>query len=375
MSETAEKTRALRLVRLKASLEKRVENPNAAIEALISELEVGDSQVALWEALHAAATRDGTEDALGAAYVKTASSQRISRLSAQAACAFLMHAADYLQGVRGDVATAEGMLERAFTISPGHKDAFARLERRLDTADDPRRVLSVYAKAAAAPPIAAATLATKAMHKLVMLKEDAPLSDEACKELVVLAQDNPKLLPALLTHCRLTRRPALACQVIELALENPTLGDEDALQLRRRLLELYLGEAALPQNAIAHVEELLRVDPADANARKVAERLLGVREIASRAASVLTLARRNSQQPAGPRSSPPQSPSRPPAPRSGPPPAPSQPPGTRSAPPPAASVPPPLPRSVPPQPPTIRSSPPQAPALPPQRPPEPTEPD
>ncbi len=367
LSETAEKARALRLTRLRAQLTTRVDNPNAAIEALISELEVGDEQPTLWEALHAAASRDGTEEVLGAAYVKTAGSQRLSRLAPEAATAFLMHAADYMQGVRGDTATAETFLERVLKVAPSHKDAFARLERRLETAEDPRRALVVYANAAAAPPIAAATLATKAMHKLVLLKADSPLAEDACKKLVVLAQDNPRLLPALEAHCKLTKRSALAAACIEVALENPTLTNEDALLLRRRLLDLYLGDAGLPQNAIIHVEALLTADATDTGARKVAEKLLSVRDVASRAASALTLARRNSQPPPGPRSSPPGSPSRPPAPRSGFPPAGSQPPGPpRSVPPPNLSS---TPRSVPPLPPTLRSAPPQPPAQAPLPPP------
>ncbi len=360
-SETVEKARALRLTRLRAQLTTRVDNPNAAIEALISELEVGDEQPALWEALHAAASRDGTEEALGAAYVKTAGSQRLSRLAPEAATAFLMHAADYFQGVRGDTATAETFLERVLKVAPSHKDAFARLERRLESADDPRRALVVYANAAAAPPIAAATLATKAMHKLVLLKADSPLAEDACKSLVVLAQDNPRLLPALEAHCKLTKRSALAAACIEIALENPTLTNEDALVLRRRLLDLYLGDAGLPQNAIVHVEALLTADATDTGARKVAEKLLSVRDVASRAASALTLARRNSQPP-GPRSNPPGSPSRPPPARSGFPPSASQPPGPpRSVPPPSLSS---TPRSVPPLPPTLRSAPPQVPPPP-----------
>ncbi len=340
----------MRLTRLRAQLTTRVDNPNAAIEALISELEVGAAQPELWEALHAAASRDRTEEALGAAYVKTAGSQRLARLAPEAATAFLMHAVDCMQGVRGDTATAETFLERVLKVAPSHPDAFARLERRLDTAEDPRRALVVYANAAATPPIAAATLATKAMHRLVMLKSDAPLAEDACRKLTVLAQDNPRLLPALEAHCKLTRRPALAAECIELALENPTLKDEDAPALRHRLLDLYVGEAALPQNAISHVEALLTADATDTDARKVAEKLLSVREVASRAASALTLARRNSQAPLAPRSNPPVAPSRPPGPRSVPPPGGSQAPATSS-----------VPRSVPPLPPALRSAPPQPP--------------
>jgi tetratricopeptide (TPR) repeat protein len=295
--DVGDKAHAQRLSRLRTWLATRVDNPHAALEVLISELEAGASQADLWAALHAAATRDRAEETLASAYAKMASSQRVARLPADAAAAFFMHAADYAQSVRLGSASEEAFLERVLRLLPSHPDAFARFERRLDSDSDPRRALALYANAAAAPPIAPATLAMKAMHKVVMLKEDAPLADDACRKLVMLAADNPRLLRALDAHCRLTKRFALACEVIERALENAMLPYDDALALRRRLLLLYTGEAALPHRAIEHVEELLRAEPTDADARRVAERLLGVREVASRAASALAVARRNSQPP------------------------------------------------------------------------------
>lgn len=293
MSETADKARAQRIARLKTTLETKLDQPPAAIEALLLELEAGESQPELWEQLHAAAARDGVEQALGAAYAKVAGSQRMTRVEPRARAEFYLHVADYFQGVLGDAATCESYLEKVAQTVPGHPIAYARLEPRVEAAADPRRALELYASAAASPPIAPATLAVKAMNRLLLLPAKQPLADDACKKLVELVPAVPRLLNALEGHCRLTQRPALAAWLIEAALLDPSLPSPIVVEQRTRVIDLYMGDAANPAAAIDHVEDLLQRDPGDAAVRKVAERLLGVNEVASRAAAALALARRS----------------------------------------------------------------------------------
>lgn len=293
MSDTADKARAQRLARLKTTLETKLDQPPAAIEALLLELEAGESQTELWEQLHAAAARDGAEQALGAAYTKVAGSQRMNRVEPKARAEFYLHVADYFQGVLGDAATCESYLEKVAQTVPGHPIAYARLEPRVEAAPDPRRALELYASAASAPPIAPATLAVKAMNRLLLLPAKQPLADDACKKLVELVPAVPRLLNALEGHCRATQRPALAAWLIEAALLDPSLPSPIVVEQRARLIDLYMGDAANPAAAIDHVEDLLMRDPGDAAVRKVAERLLGVNEVASRAAAALAQARRS----------------------------------------------------------------------------------
>ncbi len=293
MSDTAEKARALRVSRLKNMIENKLDQPPAAIEALLMELEAGESQLELWEGLHAAAARDGLEQALGAAYQKVASSQRMNRVEPKARAEFYLHVADYFQGVLGDATTCEAYLEKVAQAIPGHPDAFARLEPRVEAAQDPRRALELYASAAAAPPIAPATLAVKAMNRVLILSAKQPLSDDACKKLVELVPAVPRLLHALDGHCCASGRPALAAHLIESALLDPSLPGPIVVEQRHRLVELYLGDAAAPASAIDHVEDLLARDPGDAVAKKAAEKLVSVREVASRAAAAIAAARRS----------------------------------------------------------------------------------
>jgi tetratricopeptide (TPR) repeat protein len=298
----SEKRRAERVQRLRTILEQRLDNPIAVLDALLSEAAEGDTRPDLWEQLHAAAARDGGEAALGDAYTKCVNGPRMPRLAPGAQAEVLMHAADFCQGVRGNHKAAEAFLERVLALVPGHPDAFARLERRLEKALDARRLVELYASIASAPPRAISVLATQVYNRVLQLGPKDALPDAACKALVALVPTNPRLLDALEAHCRATRRPALACALIEQALAEDEPSDALTLQRTHRLLELYLAEAGIPTEAIVHVERLLERDPTDAHALKAGEKLLSKREVASRAAAALQAARnaRKSVRPAPP---------------------------------------------------------------------------
>jgi hypothetical protein len=114
--------------------------------------------------------------------------------------------------------------------------------------------------------------------------------------LVVLAPVNTRLLDGLESHCRATKRPTLATAILEQALTDPALADDDIVKYRRRLVELHIGEANTPESAMAHVESLAEHDPTDEVARRAAERLLGTPAVGSRAAAVLQTLRRLARQ-------------------------------------------------------------------------------
>jgi hypothetical protein len=296
MPATSEKARTQRLDRLRQTLETRLENPAAALEALMAELATSEPQTALWEGLHAAAVRDGKEQELATAYQKVAVGRRLQQLEPWAQRDILMHAADYFQGVLGDPGGAENFLERALVVAPDHADAFARLERRFVAAGDERRLVELYALVAAAQSTPTNDLATKALNKIVPLPASVPISEEACVRLAALAPTHPAVLGALEAHCLKTERLALACRLIEQALADARLPKAVAIVQRRRLIELYL-KGTDPSRAISHVEELLNEDANDAVGREGAERLLSIRELAPRAAAALHKARRLSRAP------------------------------------------------------------------------------
>jgi hypothetical protein len=288
----AEKTRVQRIQRLTKALTGRLEDPLPAVDALMAELAEGSPHAELWEQLHAAAARDGKEAALADAYKKCTDGPRMKRLPPEAQVAALMRAADYFQGMLGDGAAAEAFLERVSAIQPEHAEAFSRLEKRYEKALDATRLLELYAKVAHAPPRPVALLANQAYTRALQLSPKTPLSEAAAKRLVALVPTNPKLLDALDTHCCATKRHALACVLIEQAIAAPGAPPELLLQRRKRVMQLYVGDAATPDLAMPHVEAILANDPADTNAFEIGEKLLSARTVASRAASALREARR-----------------------------------------------------------------------------------
>lgn len=294
----AEKARSQRVTRLKAMLEERLETPILAVDALMAELGEGEAHPDMWEQLHASAARDKMEAELAEAYARSAVGARMRRLSAAAQAHFLMHAADYTQGVMGDPEKAAGYLERVLAVMPTHAEAFHRLERRLEKLLDSRRLLDLYASVAFAPPKPANVLATQAFNRVLQLTpKDPPLSDDVVKQLVPLAPANPRLIDALEGHCKTTKRPALAQAMFELAIASKdSAGVSEAILVtwRQRVIDLYMADAtpAIQAKAMPHVEDLLKRNSNDTLAYKACERLLSNREVASRAAATLQAARK-----------------------------------------------------------------------------------
>jgi tetratricopeptide (TPR) repeat protein len=297
MSDNADKARTIRLERLRAMVDKHLDHAPAAVEALMSELKIGEAQPELWEQLHAAAVRDDQELELAEAYRKIAVDRRLKQLPPSVRTDLLMHAADFSQGALGDWDGAEGYLRNVLEIAPDHTEAFARLERHFEAAGDKLELIELYATVAATPPKPPEDLARRAVNEIAQFAAKVRLSDEACKRLMVFMPASTAILGVLDAHCQKTGRAVLACALIEEAIEKHGLSDARVLEQRRRLIELYMGDAAAPEKAISHIEDLLRRDPNDAQARDAGRHLLSNNAVATRAAEALQAARRKSQSP------------------------------------------------------------------------------
>jgi len=297
MSDPTEKARSLRLERLQSMLDKQLSQPPAALEALLSELRIGEAQPQLWEGLHAAAARDGKEPDLAAAYRKFATDRRLKQLPPAVQAEVLIHAADFFQGVVGDPESSEVCLRNVLEVTPHHVEAFRRLERKYEAASDDLKLVELYAMVASTPPNPPDEMARRAINIIALLSAKAPVSDDACKKLLALLPSSASLLSILEAHCQKTDRVGLACALLEQGIASQTLPEARVIDHRRRLIELYLGPVKTPEKALPHVEELLERDSTDARARAAANTLLSVREVASKAAAAIQRARRQSQLP------------------------------------------------------------------------------
>lgn len=300
MPDTSEKARALRLQRLGTMLDVKLEHPAAALDVLIKELEQEHVDVSLWERFHAAALRDGQEQAVAAAYRAVAVKHRLQQLPAIAGGNLLVHAADFFQGVLGDADTATTLLHTVLERVPGHPEAFARLERRFLDPRDNLKLLDIYGLVAATPPVSADHLAHSVVNAIVALSARSPLPDETCRRLIALVPAGIGVLDALWGHCKKTERAALACELGEYVLAHFELQKQSALALRRDLADLYTSGAGELDKAITHVELLLEHDATDTRVRAAASRLLSSRTVGVRAASALREARRTTRVPGPP---------------------------------------------------------------------------
>jgi tetratricopeptide (TPR) repeat protein len=280
VSATTDKARAQRLERLEASLHHRLEHPEGAVETLMWELRAGELHPESWEALHAAAARDGKEPELTGVYERVTADHRLKQLTPPERATLLLHAADFFQGILGDRAAAEGFLWRLLEEVPDQAEAFGRLERRFNAARERVRLAELYALVAADPPRPPGALAKAALDIVSLLPNTSPLPDEACRKLLVLLPANQGLLGVLETHCRNTGRFGLACELLEESLRGAFVSKAEAIERRRRLIELYTGDAKAPEKAISHVEDLLEQDPSDVQVRAAAERLVRNAEVA-----------------------------------------------------------------------------------------------
>lgn len=288
-----EKARELRVQRLRMGLDGKLDNPMMVVDQLMAEIADGDPQTELWEKFHAAAIRDKREREVGDAYQRAIGGPRMKRLSPQAQADILMHAADFFVGIRGEPDVADEMLWKVLAVTPQNEEAFSRLEKRLEKAVDEKKLVELYATVAATPPRKLDVLAQQALLRLVHITPATPLHEDVCKKLVALAAANPKVLEVLETHCKATKRAALAAEVIETALADDVNAKDDVTKARRlRAIELYFGEAATPAKAIDHVEKVLGKDPTDAVAFKAGEKLMSLRDVSSKAAAALQKARR-----------------------------------------------------------------------------------
>ena len=235
-------------------IDTRLTHPPAALETLMSELKIGESQPELWEGLHGAAARDGMEAAMGEAYRKISSSRRLRELPPDAQAHVLMHAANFFQGLLGDRDGAASFLERVLEIMPENEDAFRRLENRAESAGDKLGLVELYAKVVGRHPNPPDEVARKAINLIVPMPAKTPVSDDGCRHLVAVAKDHPRVLDVLEAHCKKTDRAGLAAELIEQAIGQFQFPDSQLLDLRHRAVALYTGEAGTPGKAIDHVE-------------------------------------------------------------------------------------------------------------------------
>ena len=272
---------------LKSQLLGQLVDEVGVLESLLAALARGETTAEMFRSLHEAAVRDGRVEALGAAYERVQREHRLRRLGREHQAVFLLEAARFFADFAGDPAAAIGCAERALAAAPGSDAPLDLADRVLGATDAAARAVEMYGVAASRRSDGA-----DLWRRCLRLVESMPGASEpalAVRERIV------KLDPAdALNRGELSRAYAAQGRHRDLAklLEGvlarvPGPSQDDATNLRVRLVLLYRDALREPQRAVPHIEGLLRSDPVSEQALEMAENLMESRLLGHRLAPLL----------------------------------------------------------------------------------------
>jgi tetratricopeptide (TPR) repeat protein len=274
------------------TFEAKLEDEERLLDATLAAMARAPLPEGAWEALHAAAQRDDRLSELAFGFESVSQGKRLKLVPPAVGGDFLFQAARFFGDVFGDELGAVTYLERALVLVPAHAAAFAKIEHLLQKAGHVRKLADVYAAAAQHRPRA---------EQAPLLKRGAALLAEvggADEKVIDLLQHVLRLLPG----DEESRAQLEALYVKGNRLRDVVRLNEQALaaepppeewtkkKLLTRIVELYEARLHEPERAMPHIEQLLAIDPANEEARRVAQKLLVIKGLASRAASALAVA-------------------------------------------------------------------------------------
>ncbi|HEU4410540.1 MAG TPA: tetratricopeptide repeat protein [Polyangiaceae bacterium] len=263
--------------------EKKLNAPGTALDDVLRALREAPAEMPLWDRAGALATASGRPTDLADAFKEALSA---GAFSPEAEIELCERAARLHDDELGDPEGAIPYLERVLGRDPTNERAFVRLKQILTSTERWARLEELYERVAAATPDEARRVELYGEVALVceeitgdweraiahyerILRVD-PYHERALRSLDALyqAHNRPRELAALLDR-RLAAAP------------------DDARELKVRLGRIYLEELHEPPLSLVHLEDVVRGDPEDADARALLERLLDVGSVRPRAAEVL----------------------------------------------------------------------------------------
>lgn len=263
--------------------EKKLNAPGTALDDVLRALREAPAEMPLWDRAGALAIASGRPTDLADAFKEALSAGSFTPEIEVELCE---RAARLHDDELGDPEGAIPYLERVLGREPTNERAFVRLKQILTSTERWARLEELYERVAAATPEESRRVELYGEVALVceeitgdweraiahyerILRVDA-YHERALRSLDALyqAHNRPRELAALLDR-RLAAAP------------------DDSRELKVRLGRIYLDELHEPPLALVHLEDVVRADPDDADARALLERLLDVGSVRPRAAEVL----------------------------------------------------------------------------------------
>lgn len=283
--------RVLRIDDVDSILESRLEDPQAVLEVLVTQTAKGQPYPALWDKLHAAASRDDTVAELAFAYEHLSQDRRIKLLTSDQQAEVFLNATRFFADVFGDPDGAVGYAERVLSAVPAHPEAVARLEKLLTDRGDSPRLAKLYGDLAAVEKDreAQVELLRRAAALIDGVSEGEELAIDVLSRLIKADPTDVAAQESLVERLVAAGKAKDAAKLLEQALlrDPPPHGDE-AAGLHSRLIDLYVDTLREPHRSVPHLEALLAQYPTNERARSIAESLLENRAVAARVASALS---------------------------------------------------------------------------------------
>ncbi len=263
--------------------ERKLGAPGTALDDILRALREAPAEMPLWDRAGALASASGRPTDLAAAFKEALSA---GAFAPEVEVELCERAARLHDDELGDPEGAIPYLERVLARDPTSERAFVRLKQILTSTERWARLEELYERVASATADEARRVELYGEVALVceeitgdweraisyyerILRVD-PYHERALRSLDALYQthDRPRELAALLDR-RLAASP------------------DNARELKVRLGRIYLDQLHEPPLSLVHLEDVVRADPDDAEARALLERLLEVGSVRPRAAEVL----------------------------------------------------------------------------------------
>ncbi|MFO0736875.1 MAG: tetratricopeptide repeat protein [Labilithrix sp.] len=270
------------------SFETSLENEEEVLDQMMSALSKNALDAELWKELHEAAVKHDRASQLAFAYESAAAGRKLKTFLPQVQAEVLYRAATFFADQLGDEVGASTYLEKALAAFAGHVGAFERLDALLERAQDHKRLAELSIQTAQHRPRAEQL---ELLRRAAILFERAGLDDksiETFQSLVRLEPADEELRNALEQRFIKANRFRDVARMLEQALgTEPAPAQDEQNRIRSKLIEVFASQLKEPERAMPHVEALLEKDPENAEARRVATRLLESKGLAARAAAAL----------------------------------------------------------------------------------------
>ncbi|MBI5533423.1 MAG: tetratricopeptide repeat protein [Deltaproteobacteria bacterium] len=283
---TADRGRRLELLsRLIDVCEKKLADPPTALDVVLKAVAEFPEELVLWNRASDLAGAAQRPSELAKAYKDAL--EATPPLADAIEVELCERAASLHDELLGDQDGAIPYLNRVLARQPANDRAFLRLKQILTGRERWADLEALYAQSVTGTtdPVRRVELLAEVAIVCEEIIEDAPKAIDYYERILEIDTLHEPSVLALEKLYASEKRYEKLVQLLEHRLE--TAAGAEVVEIKLRLGSLQLDNLANPARALPHVEDVLRIEPNQRDARALVERILEVPELRSRAAEVL----------------------------------------------------------------------------------------